>query len=470
MERRPNILLIVADDLRWESLGMSGCAEVRTPHIDRLAARGASFDGAHCQGGMHPAVCAPSRASLMTGRNIFASSQDPAGRDFGGKAFALPLSMETVPQRLRAAGYRTHHVGKWHNDRASFARSFSGTTRVMFGGMSDHDRVPLHAYDPEGRYPPEAVFYEPGLSTDLFRASAEAFLDAQNGDQPFFLQVAFTAPHDPRTPPERHRIDPAAVALPANFLPEHSFDTGEMLVRDELLEAIPRPPEAVRRHIADYLGMVQYLDEAVGGLLDRLEARGLAGKTLVIFTADHGIALGQHGLMGKQNLYEHSTRIPLILTGPGVRPGLRPESLVWHGDTAATMLDAAGLPEFVGAEGESLLPLASGQSRAPLRETFEMVHGESQRAVRDACWKLIRYLPNAHPKLGPAPEGRTSLGSRAEQLFDLVADPGETRNLAARPEHRNTRDRLATALTSWQVRVGDPLAEATQVALWEGPS
>ena len=469
MARRPNILLIVADDLRWESLGCHGCGEVRTPHIDRLAARGATFAGAHCQGGMHPAVCAPSRASLMTGRNVFASSQDPTGRDFGGLAFAIPGTMETVPQRLRAAGYVTHHVGKWHNDRASFARSFSGAGRIMFGGMSDHDRVPLHAFDPSGAYPAEAAHHEPGLSTDLFRAAAEDFLAGHDPRRPFFLQVAFTAPHDPRTPPPRLAVDPATVALPSNFRPEHPFDTGEMLVRDELLEATPRPPEAVRQHIADYLGMVQHLDEAVGGVLAALDARGFAQDTLVIFTADHGLALGQHGLMGKQNLYAHSTRIPLILAGPGVEPGGRPDALVWHGDTAATMLDAAGLPELPGIEGESLLPIASGRRAPPPRETFAMVHAESQRAVRDARWKLIRYLPNARPKNGPAPEGRTSRGTRAEQLFDLAADPGETVNLARDPAHRATRDRLADALIEWQARVGDPLAEATRAALSEGP-
>src|SRR4051812_42855246 len=100
MTGRPNILLIIADDLRWESLGTNGCTEVRTPHIDGLASRGASFDQAHCQGGMHPAVCAPSRASLMTGRNVFASSQEPMGRTFGGPAFAIPQDMPTVPQML----------------------------------------------------------------------------------------------------------------------------------------------------------------------------------------------------------------------------------------------------------------------------------------------------------------------------------------------------------------------------------
>ncbi|AQZ54484.1 sulfatase-like hydrolase/transferase [Martelella mediterranea] len=456
MTVQPNIVLIVADDLRWESLGATGCSAVATPNIDRLAARGISFDGAHCQGGMHPAVCAPSRASLMTGRNIFASSEDPAGRDFGGRAFAIPSGMETVPERLRKAGYRTHHIGKWHNDCGSFARSFAGASRIMFGGMSNHDHVPLHAFDPTGRYPAHAARTEDGLSTDLFADAALEFLHARPADQPFFLHLAFTAPHDPRTPPPRHRVDPATVALPANYMPAHPFDNGEMLVRDELLEATPRTPDAVRRHIADYLGMVQHLDEAVGRICDRLDALGLTDDTLVIFTADHGIALGQHGLMGKQNLYEHSTRIPLIVAGPGIDPAGRSDALVWHADTAVTVLSAAGLEADGAAEGASLLPLGGG----PSRETFVSVHCESQRAVRDHRWKLIRYLPNAAPKLASAPEGRTSRGSAVEQLFDLEKDPGETVNRASDPALAGIRAGLIDALLTWQERVGDPMRQA----------
>lgn len=464
MARRPNILLIVADDLRWESLGANGCAEVKTPHIDRLAARGVSFDGAHCQGGMHPAVCAPSRASLMTGRNIFASSQDPSGLDFGGRAFAIPMAMETVPQRLRVAGYRTHHIGKWHNDRPSFARSFCGASRIMFGGMSDHDRVPLHDFDPAGLYPNAAVRFEKGLSTDLFSDAAEAFLASGDRRQPFFLQVAYTAPHDPRTPPPRHVVDPVLVPLPANYLPQHPFDTGEMLVRDELLEQQPRPPDAVRQHIADYLGMVQHLDEAVGRLVAALARQGLLDDTLVIFTSDHGIALGQHGLMGKQNLYEHSTHIPLILAGAGLAEGRRSDALVWHADTAATILDAAGLPELTDADGETLLPLVCGGS---IRDSFAMVHADCQRAIRDRRWKLIRYFQNSSPKNGPAPEGRTSRGTTTEQLFDLAADPLETENRASDPALADIRDRLARDLLDWQSRVNDPLPPTIRAALFQ---
>jgi arylsulfatase A-like enzyme len=230
----------------------------------------------------------------------------------------IPDQLPTMPQLLREAGYRTHAIGKWHNDSASFARSFDGGEMLMFGGMSDHDGVPVRPFDASGAYPDEAVERADGFSTDLFADAAIRFLEVQRGEQPFLLYVAFTAPHDPRTPPERWLCDPETVSLPPNALPVHPFDNGEMQVRDERLEAWPREPEAVRRHIADYYGMVAHLDDRIGSILSALEAQGLAEDTIVVYSADHGIALGQHGLMGKQSLYAHSTHVPLLMAGPGI--------------------------------------------------------------------------------------------------------------------------------------------------------
>src|SRR4051794_17336365 len=178
MTARPNFIVLIADDHRYESVGCNGCSEVLTPTLDALAAAGTVFDGAHCQGSMQPAVCVPSRASLMTGRSIFASSQNPSADDYSGgpydgAAFAIPQALPTFPQRLRENGYHTHAIGKCHNDRASFARSFSSGERLMFGGMSDHDKVPYQPCDPTGLYPKDAIRFEDGFSTDLFLESAQ---------------------------------------------------------------------------------------------------------------------------------------------------------------------------------------------------------------------------------------------------------------------------------------------------------
>ncbi len=451
---RPNIILLIADDHRFETLGINGCEGIATPHLDALAAGGAHFTRAHCQGGMHPAVCSPSRASLLTGRNIFAASQDPSGLDFGGKAFAIPEDMPTVPHLLRKAGYRTHAIGKWHNDRASFARSFCSASRVMFGGMSDHDRVPLQDFDSTGEYNENNAVVGKGFSTDLFREAAQEFLCGATSAQPFFMQVAFTAPHDPRTPPPEFPVAPEAISLPPNFAPSHPFDNGEMLVRDELLETLPRNPKAIRQHIADYYGMVQHLDDAIGQIIRTLDETGQRDNTLIIYTADHGIALGQHGLMGKQNLYQHSVQVPLIINGRGFEPTVR-EDLVWHADTAATVLDIAGVPSEYAADGTSLLGLKR-------TEHLFGVHGISQRSVRTERWKYIVYLPNPEPIMGPSANGRTSRGCFAEQLFDLDTDPCEMTNLIAQPDLQSVRADLIESLLTWQRSVNDPLAERTR--------
>lgn len=324
----------------------------------------------------------------------------------------------------------------------------------MFGGMSPHDRVPLNRFDPSGQYPRKDIYFEPSFSTDMFRESAQDFLRGRDADTPFLLYVAFTAPHDPRTPPDAFKVDPAGIDLPANFAPVHPFDNGETVDRDEQLEEFPRTPDAIRGHIADYYGMLGHLDDAIGQILATLEERGLEDDTVVIYTADHGLALGQHGLLGKQNLYEHSTHIPLILAGPGIAQGSRRPGLVWHADTMATMLDLAGLPPSPGCEGATLV----GDASFPSRTNFATAYRMSQRAIRSGRFKLIRYV--AQDVEGPLPTPkypRPTPGSSLDQLFDLQADPGETVNLAFVPAFADIRRELAAALIAWQRAVDDPM-------------
>ncbi len=461
MSTRPNFIFLIADDHRYESIGINGCAEVATPNLDALGRRGAIFDQAHCQGSMHPAVCVPSRASLMTGRNIFASSCNPTADDYTTgqsecPAFTIPADLATFPQRLREAGYATHAIGKWHNDRAAFARSFSSGDRIFFGGMSDHDKVPLNAFDPSGTYGPEDVRFEHGLSTDLFADSARRFLQSRRTDAPFCLYVAFTAPHDPRTPPPAFAVSPNAVTLSDNVLASHPFDTGDALVRDETLESFPRSREALRRHLADYYGMIAHLDAAIGSILAAAGEMGLLDNTVVVYTADHGLALGQNGLMGKQNLYEHSLHVPLMMAGPGITEGTRVPHLVWHADTRATVLDIAGLSVEASSDGQSLRHHLQGRGQA-LRSTFCAAYRTSQRMVRNDRYKLIRYYPWRLFD-APATEGYPvpTPGSFLDQLFDLHEDPGEMVNLVWREDLQPLRRELASNLEDWQRRSGDP--------------
>ncbi len=262
-------------------------------------------------------------------------------------------------------------------------------------------------------------------------------------------------PHDPRTPPDRFKVDAAAVPLPGNFLPVHPYDNGDSHMRDERLEAFPRTPDAIRQHIADYYGMIAHMDDAIGGILSRARDRGLMDETVVVYTADHGLALGQHGLMGKQNLYEHSLHVPLMFAGPGIPAG-RNADLVWHGDTRATVLDLAGLPVEADSEGVSLLPAMRGKANP--RELFGAAFRMGQRTMRDRRYKLIRYYEQRHfPMLDGLGDGKPSRGSSVEQLFDLETDPEERPNLIFRPDMQEIRLSLSAALRDWQERCGDPM-------------
>jgi len=233
---------------------------------------------------------------------------------------------------------------------------------------------------------------------------------------------------------------PEDVDLPSDFLPVHPFNNGWMTGRDEQLAPWPRTPAVIRSQIAEYYGMVTHLDDQIARILRCLEELDLRKNTIIVFASDNGLSLGSHGLLGKQNLYEHSTRVPLIICGPGVPSERVSGALVYLHDVMPSLLDMAGLPEPPGIDGQSLVQLLRGETdgiRSSIFTTFEVC----QRAVCDGRWKLIRY-PRIHHT----------------QLFDLEADPWELQNLAAHPEHQARVTRLMTLLLEWQNRTDDTLS------------
>ncbi|TBL75310.1 sulfatase-like hydrolase/transferase [Paenibacillus thalictri] len=448
--KKPNILFIIADDHRSDSIGVYGNPHVRTPNLDRLAAEGVLFQSVYTMGGQTAALCVPCRASLLTGANAFRSTvsnkEVTLAETEDRSLWELNPALAILPEVLRQEGYRTFGTGKWHNGKAAFARSFSDGANIFFGGMGDHVGLPVHGYDLDGIYPQEAAQMSSVFSSELFAETASDFIQSYESDEPFFLYVAFTAPHDPRTPPPGYSelYSPEGLPLPGNFMTEHPFDNGELQVRDEQLAVTPRQPEEIRRHLADYYSMITHMDEQIGRILHTLEASGRADDTIVVYTADHGLALGQHGLLGKQNLYEHSVHIPLVMRGPGLPQAAGIEALGCQIDIFPTLCDLTGISCPQTAEGRSLAPLLLGQAAA-VRENVFAAYKSLQRMVRDDRWKLIRYYRSGGG------------GSERTQLFDLQADPWEVSDLSGESAHEPHLRRLEAQLLQWQRNVGDPL-------------
>jgi arylsulfatase A-like enzyme len=455
--KRPNILFFFTDDQRFDTIGALGNEHVVTPNMDALVESGTAFTRAHIMGGSCPAVCMPSRAMLMTGRTLF--HLDRQGQD-------IPCEHVMLGETLRQAGYTTFGTGKWHNGPVAYNRSFGAGAEIFFGGMDDHWNVPACDYDPSGEYPqarPLQVRHgkihqvierrydhiRAGQhSSDLFCEAAIRFLRQHDGQTPFFAYVSYMAPHDPRETHRRYHdmYPPEEMPLPPNFLAEHPFDNGELQVRDEKLASWPRTPDEIRRHIAEYYAMITHADETMGRVLQVLHETGYAENTIVVLAGDNGLAVGQHGLMGKQNLYDHSLRVPLVMRGPGIPAGVQSEAHAYLLDIYPTLCDLIGLPVPASVEGTSLVP-AMCDPTARIRDTMAFAYRSVQRCVRDNRFKLIEYAVE---------------GERTTQLYDTEADPWELNNLAGEARYAVHVGRLREELRRWKDELDDD-----QSAFWE---
>ena len=425
---RPNILFLFADDQRADTIAAHGNPNIQTPNIDRLVASGFSFRRNYVFGGNSGAVCVPSRAMLMSGKTWFhINTQTLAGE-------------KLMPELFGENGYVTFGTGKWHNGQPSWLRAFQHGEAIMFGGMADHTKVPVRDLGPDGKLTEQRTGEK--FSSELFADAAIRFLEKQDGRKPFFLYTAFTAPHDPRIPGPGFPADYAhRPPLPANFLPQLPFDNGAMQGgRDENLAAWPRTEDVIRDQLAEYYSMVRHLDAQIGRIIAALKQTGQFENTLIVYAADNGLALGSHGLLGKQNVFEHSMRVPLIFSGPGIPRGQSSSAFTYLFDIFPTLCDVAGLTPPAKLAGESLRPLWEGR-RERIRDSVFLPYIQLQRAVRDERWKLICY-----PKIGYI------------QLFDLQNDPNETKSVFDDPANAAHVARLRGLLTAWQAKVGDTLA------------
>lgn len=421
----PNVLILFADDQRADALGCSGNSYIRTPNIDQLASSGVRFSNSYVMGGHHGAICAPSRAMLMSGKSLFHVYDRLAG-------------VETMPAYFAKQGYHTFGTGKWHNEASAFEASFQQGENVFLGGMSDHYKVPCQQLENGKLTKPEIK----GYSTDLFADAAIRFLEnysESKNDNPFFCYVAFTAPHDPRSPREDYigTYPDGTIPLPGNFKTLHPFLFDNFNIRDETLAAWPRTPEIIQQSLSDYYALISHLDKRIGEIISTLKAKGLYENTIIVYAADNGLAIGSHGLLGKQNLYEHSMKVPLIITGPGVPHGQVREALVYLFDLFPTLTELCHLSVPRNIDGQNLAPVIQGKKNA-VRSSLYTAYRNTVRAVRTDEWKLIVY-----------PQRNYS------QLFNLKYDPLEISNMADIPENKHKMEEMIGLLKKWHETTGD---------------
>ncbi len=446
----PNVLILMADDHRFDAIAAHGDPTVKTPNIDRLVREGMSFTQNWHTGSYSPAVCMPTRAALHTGTCVYEATRfdDQQGRKSTDSRTIDPDRV-TLGQALRKAGYHTYMIGKWHNDHASCNRSFCDGDELFFGGMSDHYAVPAYDYHPECQYDINNVHIKEKHSTELFTDAALDFLNSYNEAKPFYLNIAFTSPHDPRQAPQvYHDMYPAdEMPLPVNFQ-QHPFDQGHSQIRDEALASFPRNEAQIKQHISDYYAMISHHDHHIGLILDALEKRGELENTIVVYTADHGLAVGQHGLMGKQNMYEHSVRVPLIIRGPGVPAGICTNQLTQTPDLYPTLMSLLGIELSDTVTACDMTPVMAGHQL--MRSHLFCLYLHMQRSVRDNRYKLIRYYKQEQAD-------SQFEGTNMVQLFDLQNDPWEINNLYGKAGYEQITQSLVKALQMHLNRYDDML-------------
>ncbi len=415
-ERRPNFLFVLADDQSPYDLQLyNPRSTLRTPTIDRLAAEGVVFDGAYHMGSWSGAVCLPSRTMIMTGRTVWHIPSPPNAYPHASDPRLVPANLPefTLPAVFNRAGYATMRTCKIGNSYEAANKLFAVRHDATKRGPSDASGSAWHA---------EQVL--------AYLADRQA-----RGDKtPFLIYFGFSHPHDTRdgkpellahygavnhtdrsTLPPAHPNQPL---LPLNYLPAHPFNNTHLDVRDEVAVSgvwERRDEQTIRNELGREFACVENIDIQLGRVLRRLQEMGELENTYIFYMADHGIAIGRHGLQGKQNLYQHTWRVPLIVKGPGIPGGRRVEGNVYLLDMLATLCDLAGIEVPPTNEGRSFRLVLEGKVDKIREVLYGVYSGGAKpgiRCVKKGDWKLIKY---------DAPE----LGVHVTQLFNLADNPHE---------------------------------------------
>ncbi|MDP7254309.1 MAG: sulfatase-like hydrolase/transferase [Planctomycetota bacterium] len=477
LPKRPNILFIIADDQSPLDLKIyNPKSSLETPVIDRLAAEGMTFDAAHHMGAWAGGVCTPSRHMIMSGRTVW---HIPDKKKFGRnpnasnpKAVPLDLAEYTLAAVFNKAGYDTMRTCKRGNSYEAANAKFTVRKDATRRGGTDETGSAWHA---------EQVL---------------AYLkerEAKKDSDPFLIYFGFSHPHDVRDgklellkkygavnhkdkaalPP----ANPKQPVLPANYLPAHPFDNTHMSVRDEVsVKGVwnKRDERTIRNELGREFACSENIDIQIGRVLKKLEAMGELENTYIFYTADHGMAIGRHGLQGKQNLYEHTWRVPFIVKGPGIKPGSRVKGNIYLLDVLSTFCDLAGVEAPKTSEGISFKPVLEGK-RDTVRDVLYGVYcggaKPGMRCVKKGDWKLIKY-------------GSVKGEVRVNQLFNLADNPDELLkehharevvaltgakpganqiNLAANPKYAGKLNEMEGLLLAEMRRLDDPFR------LWNQP-
>lgn len=457
-EKRPNILFILVDDQSPFDLKMyNPQSTLETPNLDKLAAQGMVFDGAYHMGSSSGAVCTPSRHMIMSGRTVWHLPVSP----WGAKTSPPQLEQNTIPAVFNRAGYATMRTCKQGNSYEAANKLFTVRHDAVKRGGDAESGSQWHA---------ERVL-------DYLKER-----EATKDEKPFLIYYGFSHPHDtrdgrpellakygatnhtdPNTTPSLHTQQPP---LPANYLPKHPFDNTHADVRDEVdVSGVwkHRDEASIRNEIGRQYACSENIDDQVGRVLQKLQDMGELDNTYIVYTADHGIAIGHHGLMGKQNLYQHCWRVPFIVKGPGIQAGSRVEGNIYLLDVLATLCDLASIAPPETNEGTSFKPVLQGQKKTIRDVLYGAYSGGSKpgmRCVKQGDWKLIQY---------EAPDR----GVKETQLFNLAENPDEflqqhgrtgpmLTNLASNPAYGTKLAEMQALLLAEMRRLEDPWRFANQ--------
>jgi arylsulfatase A-like enzyme len=344
-----------------------------------------------------------------------------------------PGTAPNFPLSMKGRGYVTYHHGK------------RGNTALEIQAKFDHNK---YLKNDEG----DRRHGEPGK--EIVDEAIE-FLKSHRGG-PVFMYLAFGNPHDPRVaaPKYMEQYDPAKLPLPKNYLPVHPFDNGEMTIRDEKLLPWPRTEEATRKTLHEYYATITGLDAQIGRLFGAMGEHGFMQNCIIVFSADQGIAVGSHGLLGKQSLYDAAMKAPLVISGFEIARG-RSDALVYLLDIYPTICELTGATMPAGIDGRSFVPVLHGKSAAARPELF-LSYRDVQRGLRDARWKIIRY-----PQINKT------------QFFDLESDPDEMNDLSNDPSRASRIEEMLTRLKAAQEKYGDTLpltSSSPKPAAWTPPA